>query len=94
MALKYRIEYDTYTRYQTGKAGKGLKMFCLYSLILASIILMLVYAPNSSFLYRLILPGEPAVTADALEQMSREISSGAALSEALDVFCVAVMDAR
>lgn len=38
-----------------------------------------------------LLPGDPAVTAAALEELGRELKSGTELSDALQVFCHSIL---
>lgn len=94
MALKYRIKYDTYSKYNERKPCRCLWTYLIVCFVLSSLCLLMAYTPSASFLYELILPGDPAVTVEAFQQMSKALDSGADLSDVLDVFCVTVMDAR
>ena len=94
MAVKYRIEYGNYSRYRKGSILKKLAPYLFPIILFTSFILFIAYSHNPSNLYELILPGDPAVTADAFEQLSEAIGRGDAFADALDVFCETIMEVR
>ena len=94
MALKYRIEYGNYSRYQKSKTFKMLTSYLCPLILCVALLLYIAYSHYPSQIYELILPGDPAVTTDAFRQLSESLDRGEALSDALDVFCETIMDAR
>lgn len=94
MALKYRIVYGSYSRYQKRSIFNKPIQYLFPLLLCAAFVLCLVYSPDHSKYYELLLPGDPAVTTDAFRQLSDAIRSGETFIDALDVFCETVMDVR
>ena len=56
--------------------------------------MILSYTSNSTKLYELILPGDPAVTANAFCELSKAIGRGESLSAAIDDLCDTIMATR
>ena len=94
MALKYRIEYGNYSRYQKSNTFKMLAHYLCPVILCVALLLYIGYSHNLSQIYELILPGDPAVTTDAFRHLSESLDRGEALSDALDVFCETIMDTR
>ena len=93
MSLKYRIKYDTYSRYEKGSIIRKFA-HVLLSFILCVALLLLAYFPQSAKLLKVILPGDPVATTDAFRQFSMSIDRGDPLVEALDAFCSTVMNVQ
>lgn len=94
MALKYRIVYGSYSRYQKKSIINKFKQY-LYPLLLCAVFLLcLVYSPDKAKFYELLLPGDPTVTTNAFHQLTNAIRSGDTFFDAVDVFCEMVMDVR
>lgn len=94
MALKYRIEYGNSSRHPKNKTFKILAPYLCPLILCGALLLYTVYSHNSPRIYELFLPGDPAITTDAFRQLSESLGRGDALSDALDVFCETIMDAR
>ena len=86
--MSYRIEYGKDKRYSPDKKGKGL--------LIAICVLVLVAALEFSGLrqrlfYRL-LPGDPQVTAGALENFAGNLKAGETPGEAFSAFCREILE--
>lgn len=92
MGRKYRITYDAYPQYGTGSSRKKKAPYLLPFLVCTILILTLLFTSNTGEFYRLVLPGDPDVTAEAFHQFAAAIDRGETLFNALDVFCETVMD--
>ena len=92
MAMKYRIEYDEFSRYQNKSGFSRLKTYIVGVALCVVLAVLLLYPPALGVLYDLILPGNPTVTISALQELSEALDDGASLSDAVDVFCHAVIN--
>lgn len=94
MSVKYRIEYETYSVYQKTRGFGKIPWQMITLFLCVAGVSLLLYLPTSIKLRDLFLPGDPAVTADALRELSNALDNGTSLSSAMDVFCDAIMDVR
>lgn len=94
MALKYRIEYDRYPVYQR-KNSLAIALRTLLPLLMCILLIVLLfYSPTATRLRDLLLPGDPAITMEAFRQLSVALDHGEPLTDAMDVFCHAIMEVR
>ena len=94
MALKYRIEYNVNSKPSKSRTNHTLAKYLIPGLLAALIIVILAISPHQAKFLQLILPGDPTVTTNALQEFSNTLSRGESLSSALDVFCEAIMEQR
>lgn len=94
MELKYRIEYDSYSRYQKRTLFHRFLPYLLPLLLCTALVLMLLYSPNSYKYSGVLLPGDPAVTTEAFQQFSEAIIHEKNLPHAIGVFCETIMEVR
>ena len=94
MALKYRIVYDHYVKYQNRNIMNMFTPYLLPLMLCAVLVLYLISSTTASKLYELFLPGDPAVTSSAFQELSDAMSRGEKLTDALDSFCETVMDGQ
>ena len=94
MSLKYRIVYDTSPRYKNRTILQRCTPYLLPLLLCAVFIYCLLTSSDPTKFHNLLLPGDPAVTIHAFQQLSEEISNGETVSNALGVFCETVLEVR
>ena len=94
MAVKYRIEYKNYSKYPKRSVIKKLIPYLLPILLCVAVVLAFLYLNPESNLFTLLLPGKPAVTVQAFDQLTETIRRGGAFAQALEVFCVTIINAK
>lgn len=94
MEIKYRIKYKDFGRYHKVNALNKLLHSLLPLILILALILGYTCYSSSSTSFDFLLPGEPAVTAEALCQLSKSLSNGDRISHALDTFCQTIMAVR
>lgn len=92
--MGYRIEYGS-----QGELRKPLKrkypyaaiatVACVLALVAGAITLK---HTGLTFVQELLLPGDPAVTASALENMVDNIKDGDSITDAITAFCQEIID--
>lgn len=92
MALKYRIDYGSYSRYKKCNLRNRFRLYVPLLLICAVLVFYYFYSPSDANICEVILPGDPIVTTDAFQRLYNALSRGEALTDALDVFCKTVME--
>lgn len=92
--MSYRIEYGE-DPFAAGKTGLRMGSVVLYTMVC----LILFYGLTSAFwpegrasLQEFLLPGDNAVTAQALENMVEHLRAGEAIGDAVVVFCREIID--
>lgn len=94
MALKYRIVYNENSKPRRTHTQHTTVKHLIPGILVALIIAFLAISPHRSKFVQLLLPGDPTVTTNALQEFSNTLSRGESLSSALDVFCETVMEQR
>ena len=89
--MAYRIQYDQVKAPAAGKMDKrGWAAFAMVALLLAGAITVKVV--GLTWVQEVLLPGDPAVTAAALEGVVEDLKAGEGLLAALTDFCRYIMD--
>ena len=94
VAIKYRIKYENYAKYPKNSVIQKLILYLSPVLCSVAVILAFILLRPASNLYELFLPGDPAVTIQAFNQLSGAIGRGDALPQALEAFCQTVINAQ
>ena len=94
MAIKYRIEYEGYSKYPKSTVIKKLIPYLLPILLCITLVHIFLYFDPEAHLFDLLLPGDSAVTVHAFERLSESIGRGDTLPQALEIFCNTVINAQ
>lgn len=89
--MSYRIEYQA-TKKVRGLEKRTAVLPALAGCLVLSLLLVSAFWPRGrEMMERLLIPGDPAVTAAALEELSEDLQSGESIQDALDAFCRQVL---
>jgi hypothetical protein len=92
--MSYRIEYGSGGELRKPCKKKGLwarvaVVICVLSLVAGA---MTIKNTGLSWVKTVLLPGDPAVTAAALENMAESIREGESLVDAVTAFCREIIE--
>ena len=92
--MGYRIVYGSGCKEASDPSEKGsrLKYYTGVALLLFSIIVNLYWPGGKQILQQIFLPGSPGVTSIAAENFLVQIRQGIGLEEALQTFCLEVLE--
>lgn len=92
--MAYRIEYDSLNRkYEISSPNRSHFPVLLVGAVTAFFLLTASFWPEGwTTLRDILIPGDDAVTLQALESMSDNLRSGMELEEAITSFCREIMD--
>ena len=87
--MAYRVVYGSLgEEKRTSRAGKKRKTFLALAMVLGMLVLAtLFHAGVLPWVQDVLLPGDSAVTAAALENMVSAILGGTGFAEAIEAFC-------
>lgn len=85
--MSYRIEYDAVGGIKDGKntKQKGIFAVCLVAGLVTGAVL--IKTVGLSWVQEVLMPGDPVVTAAALEGMLEDLKCGSSLVDAVTAFC-------
>lgn len=90
--MGYRVAYETVPKVRrmeqrrSGRAALTALFFAVFLFLTA------VFWPKGrEALQELLLPGDPAVTVEALETLAEELQTGVQLGNALENFCLTIV---
>ncbi len=92
--MSYRIDYGSREALRMPLKPKRplsalAAAFCVLALVAGA---MTVKHAGLSWVETYLLPGDPAVTAAALENLAKDLREGESLSDAVTAFCQEIMD--
>lgn len=92
--MAYRIVYGPEPKKRTNPPLGQLRMQVLTAAFLLIFVLAVKYGwpEGTAALQRVLLPGEPSVTQQALEGMVADLQEGEPLGEAFTAFCQQIID--
>ena len=86
--MSYRIQYDT-KKHPWQKRLKRQKYVLPVGIICLSLLTLGYFGMDK---LQFLLPGEPSVTAAALDNMTNSLQEGETLQEAITAFCREILD--
>ena len=86
--MSYRIQYDT-KKHPWQKRLKRQKYVLPVGIICLSLLTLGYFGMDK---LQFLLPGEPSVTAAALDNMANSLQEGETLQEAITAFCREILD--
>lgn len=94
MRMAYRIVYGPEPKKRTNPPLGQLRIQVLTAVFLLIFVLAVKYGwpEGTAALQRVLLPGEPSVTQQALEGMVSDLQEGEPLGEAFTAFCQQIID--
>ncbi len=84
--MSYTVEYNPELRNSYPMEYKKSRKLPIKALVIAMGIFIILYALNTAGVLRLIIPGDPAVTAGAFSSMVENVRSGQTVSESIFLF--------
>ena len=91
--MGYRISYEPIQKLRQAEKRRSAVAALTALFLLAFPFLAYAFWPEGWHLLRkFLLPGDPAVTAAALEELSLDLKSGSELSVALEGFCHTILE--
>lgn len=90
--MGYRVEYETVRKVRRMEQKTArLPAMIGAALVLFLILVGIFWPEGKETLRNFLIPGDPAVTVAALEELAEELETGAPLGEALDNFCRSIV---
>lgn len=90
--MGYKIEYDSGTATRVAvRDSRKKKKWLAWSLAVAVIVGVLAFPQGREALRGIFLPGDEAVTAQALQDLVTDLRAGEGVSEAMTAFCQQVI---
>ena len=86
--MSYRIQYDT-KKHPWQKRLKRQKRVLIVGVICFALLIIGYFGMDKM---QFLLPGEPSVTAAALDNMTNSLQEGETLQEAITAFCREILD--
>ena len=91
--MGYRIEYGSVRKVRRLEKRVSVRAAVAACCFLFFCLGVFAFWPEGAdLLRRLVFPGDPAVTAAALEQLTIELHSGVNLTDSLRQFCIKVLE--
>ena len=87
--MAYRIDYGSGD--QSGAISKKRRYFVFGAVALILISVLIRISGYHTYLIRLMLPGDPEVTALALDTLIQQLKEGSGLRDALTTFCAEII---
>lgn len=81
--MSYTVEYNPELRNSYPMECKKTRKLPIKALVIAMGIFIVLYALNTAGVLRLLIPGDPAVTAGAFSSMVENVRAGQTVSEAI-----------
>lgn len=85
--MGYRIEYDAGSSAFEIRQEKPTRLGWLGLLAVAVVTALLLWPAGAEKARELLIPGDDAVTVQALEGMAEDLKAGASFSDAVSAFC-------
>ncbi|MBQ2785540.1 MAG: hypothetical protein IJF02_03455 [Oscillospiraceae bacterium] len=89
--MGYRIEYESVGRIPHPKRKKRTGIFVASVIILLVLCAITVKTIGLEWVQEVLLPGDPHITAQALENMVEDLREGEGVIEAIKTFCKDIM---
>lgn len=91
--MGYRVEYGPVKKVR-GLERRVSRVSALIAVCLLLFFLLVgsIWPEGAQTLQRLIFPGDPVVTAAALEDLTENLRSGEALSDCMSAFCIQILE--
>lgn len=89
--MPYRIDYGPMKKVRGAEKRRSPRA-ALGALCLLILLGLALWPRGARALRAVLIPGDPAVTVAALENLAGELRSGADVQEALEAFCAQVAD--
>ena len=91
--MGYRVEYGPVKKVR-GLERRISRVSSLIAVCLLLFFLLVGYfwPEGADVLQKLVFPGDPVVTASALEDLTENLRSGDSLSECMSTFCVQILE--
>ena len=91
--MAYRIEYDTSVPCRQRCCGKPKVTLLAAGFFLLFLLLVNLFWPAGGDLLReILLPGDPAVTAEAVDSLIENLEDGETVSDSVAAFCREIID--
>ena len=85
--MAYRIEYEAFGPKKTGFLKKyGMFLFILL-LLVTTVTVSVANLSGAQWARSLLFPGDPGVTAVALEELAEDLQQGSSVKDAFAAFC-------
>lgn len=88
--MAYRIDYCPGKK--TGGGGRKRRAALIAAICLCLLVAVLEVSGLKTLLWNRLMPGDPAVTAAALEEMVQAIRSGENAADAVTAFCMEIVE--
>ena len=89
--MGYRIEYESVGKIPQQYRKKRTGIFAAAVIILLVLCAITVKTVGLEWVQEVLLPGDPGVTAQALENMVADLRGGEGIAEAIKTFCNEIM---
>ena len=92
--MGYRIVYGGEPEYR-GRykmRGRSVVFYLAVCLVLFGVLTMKFWPEGREVLQEVLLPGDPAVTRQALHNMAEDLKAGEAIGDAVAAFCREIVD--
>jgi len=91
--MGYRVEYGPVKKVRgLEKRVSGVSSLIAVCLLLFFILVGSFWPEGKEILQKLIFPGDPVVTAAALDNLTESLRSGEALSDSMAAFCIQILE--
>ncbi len=85
--MSYEIEYDMQDLPKTVGKPRKASPWAILAVVLCLLLALGIKTLSLPWVQEVLLPGDPAVTAAALENMAQNLKNGDSLLEAVTAFC-------
>ena len=92
MCMGYRIEYNNIGRHGTKKTNK--RAACIAAVLVLSLVFgaIAIKSIGLTWVKEVLLPGDPDVTAAALEALAEDLRNGESIADAVKAFCQEIVN--
>ena len=81
--MGYIVEYTPQLRDSYPMKRRNKRKFPIWTLVIITSLLVVLYSLNTTDILRFIIPGDPAITAGAFSSMVDQVRAGESVSEAI-----------
>lgn len=90
--MGYRIQYDGgYSKEELAAPKKRRPTALVGAIIVILIVVYALYA-HADTLQKMLLPGDPAITEEAVTAFSENVKGGVPVGEAFTAFCIEILE--
>ena len=90
--MAYRISYDGVGKYRLKNKNKRKGIYSAVFVLLLVFVAISIKVSGLTWVQEVLLPGDSAVTAAALEDMVTDLRNGDSLYEAIKAFCQEIVE--